>query len=102
MLSQSAGIDRSAAFRRCAFNFEKACSIGLSLKLLAIAPPKSHFSCFGNHPDLESRLTLHEKRVLAERTQEICVCLGVALLLRFTSQSHCNSARITNSHGVNL
>jgi CheY-like chemotaxis protein len=35
-----------------------------SLKLLAIASPKSHFSRFGNHPDLESRLTLHEKRVL--------------------------------------
>ena len=38
-----------------------------SLQLLAIAAPKSHYSGFGNHPDLESRLTLHEKRVLGAR-----------------------------------
>src|SRR5579862_1496592 len=38
-----------------------------SFQLLAIAPSQSHFSCFGNHPDLESRLTIYEKRVLVKR-----------------------------------
>jgi hypothetical protein len=36
---------------------------------LAIVPSKANFPCFGNHPDLESRLTFQEKwvpgRVLA-------------------------------------
>jgi hypothetical protein len=35
-----------------------------SLKLLAVAPRKSNFSCIGNHPDLESRLTSQKKWVL--------------------------------------
>src|SRR5713226_6172050 len=34
------------------------------LKHLAIFPRKVNFSCFGYHPDLESRLTLQEKWVL--------------------------------------
>jgi len=33
---------------------------------LAVVPSKANFSCFGNHPDLESRLTFHEKWVLDE------------------------------------
>src|SRR4029077_19436711 len=35
-----------------------------SLKHLALLRRKPDFSCFGNHPDLESRLTFQEKRVL--------------------------------------
>ncbi|MDI2075911.1 hypothetical protein, partial [Bradyrhizobium sp. Mp27] len=35
------------------------------LKHLAIFPRKVDFSCFGYHPDLESRLTFQEKWVLA-------------------------------------
>jgi len=35
-----------------------------SLQNLTVLPGKSNFSCFGNHPDLESRLTSQEKRVL--------------------------------------
>jgi hypothetical protein len=35
------------------------------LKHLAYLRPEPNFSCFGNHPDLESRLTYEEKRVLA-------------------------------------
>ena len=35
-----------------------------SFQHLAILAPKAHFSCFGNHPDLESRLTFQEKWVL--------------------------------------
>jgi hypothetical protein len=38
-----------------------------SFQYLAIFPRNPHFSCFGNHPDLESRLTFHGKRVLAWR-----------------------------------
>ncbi|MDI2077750.1 hypothetical protein, partial [Bradyrhizobium sp. Mp27] len=34
------------------------------LKHLAIFPRKVDFSCFGYHPDLESRLTFQEKWVL--------------------------------------
>src|SRR6202008_3263648 len=37
-----------------------------SLKHLALLRRKPDFSCFGNHPDLDSRLTFQEKRVLAE------------------------------------
>src|ERR1700758_4969400 len=37
------------------------------LKHLAIFPRKVDFSCFGNHPDLESRLTFLGKRVLVPR-----------------------------------
>jgi hypothetical protein len=59
----------SAASKTIRARFRSHCTVrarrsATSLQLLAIAPPKSHFSCFGNHPDLESRLTLHEKRVL--------------------------------------
>src|SRR6201993_4921914 len=36
------------------------------LKHLAIFPRKVDFSCFGNHPDLESRLTFLGKRVLVQ------------------------------------
>jgi hypothetical protein len=32
---------------------------------LARFPRKANFSCFGNHPDLESRLTFQEKWVVA-------------------------------------
>ncbi|MDH6179769.1 hypothetical protein M2307_008764, partial [Bradyrhizobium japonicum] len=33
----------------------------------AIFPRKVDFSCFGYHPDLESRLTFQEKWVLARK-----------------------------------
>ncbi|WP_284279081.1 hypothetical protein, partial [Bradyrhizobium liaoningense] len=41
------------------------------LKHLAIFPRKVDFSCFGYHPDLESRLTFQEKWVL-EHDPEKC------------------------------
>src|SRR5579863_7636047 len=49
-------------------NLHRARRTAPSFKLFAIAPPQSHFSCFGNHPDLKSRLTIHEKRVLVYLT----------------------------------
>lgn len=39
------------------------------LKHLAIFPRKVDFSCFGYHPELESRLTIQEKWVLVRRTR---------------------------------
>src|ERR1700746_3786159 len=41
------------------------------LKHLAIFPRKVDFSCFGYHPYLESRLTIQEKWVLVDRSEEI-------------------------------
>jgi hypothetical protein len=38
-----------------------------SFQYVAIFPRNTHFSCFGNHPDLESRLMFHGKRVLRQR-----------------------------------
>jgi hypothetical protein len=35
-----------------------------SFQHLAFFPQKADFSCFGNHPDLESRLTFQRKWVL--------------------------------------
>ena len=35
-----------------------------SLQLLAVPTEKSHFSCFEYHPNLEPRITIHEKRVV--------------------------------------
>src|SRR5579862_3075069 len=48
-----------------------------SFQLLAIATPQSHFSCFGNHPDLESRLTIYEKRVLDQSGAERRMAGGI-------------------------
>src|SRR6202040_565731 len=40
-------------------------------KHLAIFPRKVDFSCFGYHPDVESRLTLYEKWILAPITSRM-------------------------------
>src|SRR5882762_2847731 len=49
------------------------------LKHLAIFPRKVDFSCFGDHPYLESRLTIQEKWVLGQ-----CAAPHNTRLLSFT------------------
>src|SRR6266446_6893925 len=62
---------RAAAFRRQQNNprplqitLQCARRATTRFQLLALLPRNADFSCFGNHPYLESRLTFHGKRVL--------------------------------------
>src|ERR1700691_1917828 len=70
-----------------------------SLQLLAITPRKANFSCFGYHPNLESRLTFLEKGVLGRPMARPCrtmrrrwyfeVCISWAELAIATLASSC-------------
>jgi len=59
------GYRPGAAPGRCQQNYPRPLQIALQrhrratarFKYFAIFPRKTHFSCFGYHPDLESRLT---------------------------------------------
>src|SRR5438552_3950337 len=67
------GYRPGAAPSRCQQNYPRPLQIALQrhrrattrLKHPAVLPRKADFSCFGYHPDVESRLTIQEKWVLA-------------------------------------
>ncbi|MDH6179087.1 hypothetical protein M2307_008075, partial [Bradyrhizobium japonicum] len=55
---------------------------------LAIFPRKVDFSCFGYHPDLESRLTFQEKWVLGSQNYAWINACGLLIVLHVLLDFH--------------
>ncbi|WP_284282445.1 hypothetical protein, partial [Bradyrhizobium liaoningense] len=69
------------------------------LKHLAIFPRKVDFSCFGYHPDLESRLTFQEKWVLAWAREQ---CRPATLLRHWNNCRSGVAGLSLAGHGASL